>query len=91
MDPVAYELQWWAVGEYAEVVKQARRLWGKQWSKHKARVVVDKRIVEQFEKTRLERPWLGVGNPLWQPKTARERDTLRAAIRENRSLVYDLG
>lgn len=90
MDPVAYELQWWAVGEYAEVVRQAQRQWGQQWSKRKARAVVAKRIAEQFAQTKTEPRWLGVGNPLWQPATPQQRNTLRAAIRKNRSLFHGI-
>lgn len=90
MDPVCYELQWWATGEYAEVVKQAQRQWGQQWSKRKARAVVAKRIAAQFERSKAEPRWLGIGNPLWHPTTPQQRNTLRAAIRKNRSLFHGI-
>lgn len=81
MDPVAMELQWWAEGEYAEVVKQAKRVWGEQWSKKKARAVVNSLIADYHVKT---------GNQLWRPTTPQERNTLRWAIRSNRSLDDDI-
>jgi len=81
MDPVALELQWWAEGEYAEVVKQAQRVWGEQWSKKKARTIVNALLADQYVRT---------GNPKWKPSSPQQRNTLRWEIRSNKSLDDDI-
>jgi hypothetical protein len=89
MDPVAAELQWWALGEYRRVIDEyARR--GRSLTHEGARKTINRLIAQQFEQSKQEPLWYPSGNPLWRPRDAKERSTLRAAIRTGKSLDHGI-
>ncbi len=80
MDPVERELQWWAEGLYAEVVRQLRRL-GQPCTETQARHIVNAQIKRHYRET---------GDPLWKPVGHAGRERLRRAILTNKSLDHQL-
>lgn len=80
VDPVAEELQWWALGGYPAVLAGMRRR-GEHWSRVKAEKRIKYLIGQQYAIT---------GNPLWQPQSSQAFEELRAKIRVGESLEDDL-